>query len=251
MSITSKENWVSILNAINLEKDERSALKGLVQYLDEIDGHWIMEKDVSGAIEISYALGFDSEDIFSFLVVRLDCFFESIEAYDFIFEVSIEEKGGPSTALRPHHVVRVPIKSVEDFSEIEDSSILKRIRSYPNLLLHAARHWHSNATMKLLDYGFDVNARTDFGTTSLMKAAETGRVETVALLLERGADPSLKTVTGNSALDMADRRFDNDKVKELLVKKIQEIEAEFIFDYRSNIEQELSVSLSNQGLFKS
>ncbi|MBE0468038.1 MAG: ankyrin repeat domain-containing protein [Methyloprofundus sp.] len=254
MSITSKENWVSILNAINLKKDECSVLKDLSQYLDKIDD-WVVEKDDSGAIKISCALEFDSEDVFSFLVARLGGFFENIETYDFLFEVFVEERGSPSTdvfiAEIPHQVIQIPIKGIEDFSKIEDSSILKRIRSYPNLLHRSAKYRHVNDTMKLLDYGFDVDARTDFGTTSLMKAAEAGKVETVALLLERGSDPRLKTVSGNSALNMADRRFDNDKVKELLIKKIQEIEAESIFDYRSNIEQELSMPPSNQDLFKS
>ncbi len=59
----------------------------------------------------------------------------------------------------------------------------------------------------LLDHGADVNFRNSevYEATALMDAARLGVIETVKLLLARGADPSLKTRFGQTALDEARR----------------------------------------------
>ena len=51
----------------------------------------------------------------------------------------------------------------------------------------------------LLDAGGDINAASDNGTTPLMMAASEGRIEAVALLLQRGADPGRTTDAGRTA----------------------------------------------------
>lgn len=54
----------------------------------------------------------------------------------------------------------------------------------------------------LLDGGARIDDRDARGRTSLMIAAEGGRVDVVTLLLARGADPSLRDKAGKSAADL-------------------------------------------------
>ena len=70
-------------------------------------------------------------------------------------------------------------------------------------LLHAI-HKHQNASVAaLLDAGADVNRGDDKGVTPLMMAAGYGYDDTVQLLLERHADPTVKRPNGETALDWA------------------------------------------------
>ncbi len=63
----------------------------------------------------------------------------------------------------------------------------------------------------LLDQGADVNAKFRYGATALFKAAERGHAEVVRLLLERGADPTIKdTFYGATAMTWA---LQNDRVE--------------------------------------
>ena len=57
----------------------------------------------------------------------------------------------------------------------------------------------------LLDHGADVNTADHAGLTRLHSAAAVADAEMIALLLERGADPTLKTVGGQTALSLASR----------------------------------------------
>ena len=54
----------------------------------------------------------------------------------------------------------------------------------------------------LLDAGAHVDDRDDRGRTALMIAAEGGHADIAALLLARGADPSLKDKAGKRAADL-------------------------------------------------
>ena len=68
----------------------------------------------------------------------------------------------------------------------------------------AVRRGDLAATTALLDQGADVNAKFRYGTTALFKAAERGHVEIVKLLLERGADATVKdTFYGATAMTWA------------------------------------------------
>jgi ankyrin repeat protein len=67
----------------------------------------------------------------------------------------------------------------------------------------------------LLRTGIDVNTRGVTGETPLMAAAEAGSEETARLLLERGADPTITDMDGDTAYDIAVRKG-NDAVAALL-----------------------------------
>jgi ankyrin repeat protein len=55
----------------------------------------------------------------------------------------------------------------------------------------------------LLDAGADVNRQSEGGFTALHSAAQSGQVELVRLLLERGADPRLRASDGKRPVDFA------------------------------------------------
>jgi ankyrin repeat protein len=70
--------------------------------------------------------------------------------------------------------------------------------------LHAAVASRKAETVALLlEHGADANARQQVGYTPLMGAAAAGREDLVDLLLGRGADPSLISEDGKTAADVA------------------------------------------------
>jgi uncharacterized protein len=62
------------------------------------------------------------------------------------------------------------------------------------------KHARVEAARLLLDAGGNVNAADKYGYTALMEAASWNNYDDVAFLLERGADPRLKTVNGETVL---------------------------------------------------
>jgi len=70
--------------------------------------------------------------------------------------------------------------------------------------LHAAVASRNPETVAiLLEHGANVNARQQVGYTPLMGAAAAGREDIVQLLLDHGADPSLMSEDGKTAADVA------------------------------------------------
>jgi len=62
-----------------------------------------------------------------------------------------------------------------------------------------------------LDAGADVNARSEGGETALMWAARDGTPEHLKVLLDAGADASIKDTDGKTVWDLAQ---DNEKLKD-------------------------------------
>lgn len=83
------------------------------------------------------------------------------------------------------------------------------------LLLLASGLGHADIVRAMIDAGVDVNGRGLKQRTALMAAAAFDRPQVVSVLLEMGADPEARDDDGNSALDVARDKGD-DEVLSLL-----------------------------------
>jgi hypothetical protein len=79
----------------------------------------------------------------------------------------------------------------------------------------AAHHGHAKLVQALIAQHVPLNDRADWGWTPLMRAAMTGHLDALNLLLSAGADKSLKDEDGLTALDHA-RKKGQKKVTEAL-----------------------------------
>lgn len=94
--------------------------------------------------------------------------------------------------------------------------ILKVIMEYlylregqPAICLLAAKG-HTNSCKDLLENGEDVDRANILGKTPLICAAQNGHNRTVELLLQKNANPNLKTVCNKNAMELAhDNGYDN------------------------------------------
>ncbi|WP_020084049.1 quinoprotein dehydrogenase-associated putative ABC transporter substrate-binding protein [Hyphomicrobium zavarzinii] len=67
----------------------------------------------------------------------------------------------------------------------------------------------------LIERGANVNAVNAQGVSALMIAAARGNIPMIGLLLEAGADPSLKSKAGKTAIDVARENLNEDAVKSI------------------------------------
>ena len=67
----------------------------------------------------------------------------------------------------------------------------------------------------LIEYGANLNSQNKDGLTALMLASESGRYNTAKMLLDNGADTSIKDKSGENVLDHA-RKFGHDHIIALL-----------------------------------
>lgn len=80
-------------------------------------------------------------------------------------------------------------------------------------LIHCAADYGQTEVLQiLLANGADVNAKDKHGITPLLNAIFEGHARAVKLLLEKGADKTVKAPSGESAFESADK----DEIKELL-----------------------------------
>jgi len=79
-------------------------------------------------------------------------------------------------------------------------------------LHYAATGGHLDIMRMLLDNNAYIDAASPNGTTPLMMAAKYANAETVKLLLEAGADPSLKNMQRLTAIDFARQALRDDSV---------------------------------------
>ena len=66
------------------------------------------------------------------------------------------------------------------------------------------------AAQLLVAHGADVNAVNREGTTALFESVTNRNIELVRLLLQHGADPTIKDLNGESALDWLQKRYDEE-----------------------------------------
>lgn len=129
--------------------------------------------------------------------------------------------GEDSTPL----MVAIENRRLDVAEAIIDHGALVNIRAANGMsALHLAAATGLAETKFLLDAGADIEAVESLtGGTPLSYACMQGDVETVRLLLERGANPCAKTLTGHSILRMLDDSIAYDKDRELVAKQIREI----------------------------
>jgi len=132
-------------------------------------------------------------------------------------EMLLDRGADPSVLTRwgmtPHfNTVRVDrLDMLETLVKHRPSLSLMELRTLDGrtLLHHAAHLGAKNVVRYLLDYGFDVNEMTkskergnDEGTC-LHSAVSGGQADVCALLLERGADPEIRSLAGRTAFELA------------------------------------------------
>lgn len=72
---------------------------------------------------------------------------------------------------------------------------------YGTALMAATIKGHRDAVVFLIAEGATLNNKDSYGNTALLHSAVFNRTEIAKLLLEAGADPHIKDVRGNKALD--------------------------------------------------
>jgi len=83
-------------------------------------------------------------------------------------------------------------------------------------LIQASRNGRTETVAMLLEKGADMNATDNYGETVLQWASENGHTEIVTMLLKKGADVNAKRNCGNTALSSASYRGYTEIVKMLL-----------------------------------
>jgi ankyrin repeat protein len=92
----------------------------------------------------------------------------------------------------------------EALKEHPQDADLRSDDGYDTTALHqAVFEDHAEVAELLLDQGIDIDAVDDQGATALMWAANMGSIDSVRLLLGRGADWRIRDIKGKTALDLA------------------------------------------------
>lgn len=107
-------------------------------------------------------------------------------------------------------------EGIQFFEYLLESSVNQNTLSPHNLLTYAAQCNNEKAVKYILDKGIDsVNSCDESGYTALMRASYMGHDGIVKLLLNNGADKSIKTGEGKTALDLA-KEYKQEKIVKLL-----------------------------------
>jgi ankyrin repeat protein len=94
--------------------------------------------------------------------------------------------------------------AVVDYLILRDATVDSKDASGRTALMYASSGPYADTVALLLEKGAQVNIQgTLEGFTALMTAAAEGQIEVVRLLLEHGADPSLKDKDGDTAVSFA------------------------------------------------
>jgi hypothetical protein len=137
---------------------------------------------------------------------------DNTEAVDML--VSAGAKQDPTKIRLAHKLIRAACKGFKlrdgegfppypgGFSDEPPGSVLRELSKKP---LPADQLGDPSDIIKLLDKKADINMPDPKGYTPLMYAANLGLVENVKTLLAKGADATLKSADGESALSLAER----------------------------------------------
>ena len=84
-------------------------------------------------------------------------------------------------------------------------------------LMRAASSGCIDCMEVLLEAGAKIDSRNTASATALIMASMTGPIRSVKFLLDNGADPSLSTPSGRNALSVANERNDTDRNKAMII----------------------------------
>lgn len=98
---------------------------------------------------------------------------------------------------------------------LERGAVLNRDGKNWDALHYAVFNGHTELATELIQRGANVNATSPNGSTPLMLAAREGREDAARLLLESGADTSLKSDWGDTALTFA-MRYDHYRLGKMI-----------------------------------
>ncbi|WP_211474042.1 ankyrin repeat domain-containing protein [Collimonas humicola] len=87
-------------------------------------------------------------------------------------------------------------------------------------LHYAAAIGNDEIVQMLLDASAYIDAGSPNNTTPIMMAARAGKIQTVKLLLDSGADVTLKNDVGMNAIDLA-KKFDHDDIADGLTQRLK------------------------------
>lgn len=118
-------------------------------------------------------------------------------------------------------------RDIARFLAHDPGAVKRRGGNRTTPLHHAVFEDHAEVAALIIDYGVDINARDDINDTALAWATNMQSPDSVRLLLERGADWTLKDSKGLTPLELALQRREKDDGKnpETTAKNDQIIEA--------------------------
>src|SRR5690606_26192180 len=77
-------------------------------------------------------------------------------------------------------------------------------------LLHAAKAGHLDSVATLIELGADINARDHHGATALTLAVEQGHTQVIAILVEKDANLELRNADKNTPFMIAAKAHNHD-----------------------------------------
>jgi ankyrin repeat protein len=130
----------------------------------------------------------------------------AVQLVNFLLEAGADMHSGGGFVGRSPLAWAAEEGNAETVACLLEHGAAKDPKSLNSALFNAAVRGPTQAVRHLLEHGADVNLPSGFaGYTPLLGAAysENASVDTVQLLLEKGADPHAKAATGDTALQLA------------------------------------------------
>jgi hypothetical protein len=139
----------------------------------------------------------------------------------------IANLGGALSFIASHKMPFVNFRSADVLPLLLDAGLNPNLLDKEGHSLLWLSIWDVKCLSLLLDRGADINLQNDdvFRETALIRAAGAGEAKGVRLLLERGADPRLKTFFGQAALDEAKQNISRSPENAVVVKLLEDAAA--------------------------
>ena len=167
-----------------------------LQYLDE--GDLLDDSDLR------------SNDVVPYGTLRLRIWRTWVKLVDYVIKGDIE--GVMNTLADPPKLKYSSLDPLLYKNELQETSDQAAIA-----LFIAAHRGHRNLINKLIDNGYDINRKTQYGRTPLHAAAASGNCGCIDLMLERGALMDVTDKAGRSPLSIANEFGNKDSERRLFL----------------------------------